>query len=710
MGWLSWTQEDYPQSTLVRLVQDGLLHLAPAREKGLSFSRLGAILRAVPIGSGRGRYLPAIDARIWGLEKQLERADGEGDENGPSSHRKALLTERLEGLRALRYMVAAVLELHPGGSGRQPLLHAAQFLAEHARCVNQMDEYSRERLLEEIEELINCIDEMDPVGLDLREWLADLPRSTQVGGQGPRPGCLFVSPLRSGGHSGRGHTFIVGLDDGRFPGPGLQDPLILDAEREELSEDLPTAAGRLSGSLMEFSRTMSRLRGEITLSYCCRDLIDDRDMFPSPVALSAFRILSGDHQGDQKDMLEWLGPPASFSPRKPEDCIDITEWLLWRLCGDKAVEDPLGFVTTSFPHLARGRHSRLERESARFTIYDGFVPEAGKDHDPFNPSGPVLSASRLEKLGTCPMEYFFHYVLEIEPPEEFEIDPTAWLDPAEKGGLLHAVFREFMYRLQGDDRLPEYERDRDLLMEVLDKEIAAWKAEKPPPNREVYEREVNDLRRTARIFLQEEERYCRGSHPKYFEAAIGLPPEGEGNPIDSPEPVEIGLPDGKVIRARGRIDRVDVVPGSGEKRFTVCDYKTGSSRRFDRGDPFQQGRRVQHALYLALARSRLAQCHPGAEVIVFGYFFPNTSEHGERMQWDAERLAEGDGILCRLCEMLASGCFPFTDDAADAIYSDYLAAFGDIDAAAQAVSKKLGNPENQVLRPFGELRGYEDDS
>ena len=710
MGWLAWMREDYPQSTLVRLVQDGLLNLAPAGEGRLSFSRLGAILRAVPIGSGRERYLPAIDARIWGLEKKLERDEEEADENGPSPHRKELLTERLECLRALRGLVAAVLELHLGGAGRQLLSRAAKFLIEHARCVNRMDEYSRERLLEEIGEFADCLDEKDPTGLDVREWLADLPRSAQVGGQGPRPGCLFVSPLRSGGHSGRGHTFIVGLDDSRFPGPGLQDPLILDAERDELSEDLPTAAGRLSRSLEEFSRLMSRLRGEVTLSYCCRDLSDDRNMFPSPVVLSAFRVLSGNHQGDQEDLLEWLPPPVSFAPRRPGGCIDITEWWLWRLCGDGDVGDPLGLVTAAFPHLARGQYARRERESERFTIYDGYVPEAGEDHDPSQPSGPVLSASRLEKLGSCPMEYFFQYVLEIEPPEEFEIDPTIWLDPAEKGGLLHIVFREFMYRLHKDDRLPEYERDRDLLMEILDKEIADWKDEKPPPNHEVYQREANDLRRTARIFLQEEEGYCRGSRPLYFEAAIGLAPEGEGNPIDSPEPVEIVLPDGKVIQARGRIDRVDVVPGSGEKHFTLCDYKTGSSRRFDRRDPFQQGRRVQHALYLALAKSRLAQCHPGAEVTVFGYFFPNTSEHGERMQWGAESLSEGAGILCRLCEMLANGCFSFTDDTEDVIYSDYQAAFGDMDAAAQAAKKKLGNLENQALQPFRELRGYEDES
>ena len=59
-----------------------------------------------------------------------------------------------------------------------------------------------------------------------------------MGGLGPRGGCLHVAHVLAGGHSGRPHTFIVGLDDGRFPGVGLQDPILLDEERRA-SPDLP---------------------------------------------------------------------------------------------------------------------------------------------------------------------------------------------------------------------------------------------------------------------------------------------------------------------------------------------------------------------------------------------------------------------------------------------------------------------------------------
>lgn len=709
LGWLSWTREGYPQPTLVRMVQDGLLRVEGAEAEGISYSRLGAVLRSLPIGGGWDRYLPAIDAAIRGLEKRILEEGREEDENGHPIHRGESLARRLRALQALRGPIRGLLGLEADKTGRELLSGAELFLDEYARCASQMDEYSRGRLLEEIRELANCLDDEAGLVLDVGSWLAELAHSSQVGGQGPRPGCLYVSPLRAGGHSGRKYTFIMGLDDGRFPGPGLQDPLVLDAERKGLSEDLPTAAGRLSGDLAEFYGLLARLRGEVTMSYCCRSLDDDRDMFPSPVLLSAFRVLSGNPRGDQDDLLQWLPPTASFAPQDPGDCLDVTDWWLWRLCEGRELKDPLGAVTAFFPHLARGLLARAERESDRFTAYDGFVPEAGEEHDPCRPGGPVLSTRRLETLGRCPLDYFFRYVLEIEAPEEPALDPAVWLEPAERGALLHAAFREFMRRLKEQGRLPQYERDREMMRGILEEEISRWRARKPPPSREVLEREVGDLELTARIFLREEELLCRERIPTYFEAAVGLEPEGGGNPIDHPEPVEIELPDGRAIRVRGRIDRVDELRGGGGA-YCLCDYKTGSSRKFDRGNPFQGGRRIQHALYLALARKRLEECHPGAKVAFFEYFFPNTREHGERLRWEAEKLAGGAEVLRRLCDMLAGGCFPFTDDSDEAAYSDYGAAVGKVETAAKAVAGKLRNPANQALRPFRELRGYQDDA
>lgn len=696
--WLHWAGEGFPQSVLQRALEDGLLEVGGAPGEAPGFSSLGTMLGALPISLGRERYLEAIDREVATLGKRVRRKE-----------RPAGLERRIAGLEELRALIVDLLEWAPEDAGQvETLKGAAAFLKRRARCVDRFDEYCNVFLQERIAELTECLEDAEAPGLQPRQWLLELAGGSRVGGQGPRPGCLYVTPVPVGGNSGRAHTFIVGLDDHRFPGTGGQDPILLDGERDRISDELPTGAERLAGSVSEFAALLARLRGNVTLSYSCRDLTDDREIFPSSILMSAFRVLSGNHEGDQRDLLEWLPEPVSFAPGRPERCIDMTEWWLWRLIAAGAL-DPLGAVASDFENLERGLKARRARESDAFTEYDGFVPLAGEENDPTRADGPVMSARRLETLGRCPMEYFFRYILAIEPPAEHQADPTAWLEANERGVLLHAVFREFMSHLSGGGRLPEFDRDVGMLEEILEERITLLKEENPPPGTDVFERERQELRQAARIFLTEEEEFCLTSRPAYFEAAIGVPEEGTGTALDTPDPVEVALPGGQTVRARGRIDRVDEVPGSGGTRFSVWDYKTGSSYRYDRVDPFKQGRCLQNALYLALAESRLREVHPGAEAVAFGFFFPGTREHGERIRWTRSELDEFGGILERLCRLASGGCFPFSDDAGDVRFSDYVEAFGDPEAAAEAAGKKMRNRSSQALEPIRELRGIECD-
>jgi len=716
LGWLSWVRGGYLQSVLTRMVQDGLLRIEEAEREGLSFADLGGLLRSVPIGSGRGRYLSKIDGAINAVERNRAsgvRVDEEGEEEGDEPSR---LARRIQGLGAIRRLVLGLLSHAPERAvGQRDLLETARaFLERHARHTNRFDEYVRVRLSERIGELAACLGDEDVNGFDIWKWLTDLCLCTPVRGEGPRPGRLHVASVHGGGHSGRKHTFIVGLDDSRFPGAGLQDPLLLDGERIRVSDDLPTAGSRLAGTVQGFARLLARLRGKITLSYCCRSLEDDRDLFPSPMVLAAFRILSGNPEGDQDDLTRWLPDPASFAPDNLDRCLDLTESWVWWMCAGPGVEDPKTVIARSFPHLGRGFVAREARESDRFTEYDGHVPEAGLDLDPARPGGPVLSASALETMGSCPLEYFFRYGLGIRPPDEIRVDPRIWLEPAERGQLLHAAFRRFMSRLREQGLLPDVAEHGGILSEILEEEIDRWKDVKPAPNRNVIEREITELRQACRVFLQEEEEFCKQSRPFCFEASVGLLPEGKGTPLDTLEPVDLKLGGNRVVRVRGRIDRVDEVPNSDGTRYSLWDYKTGSSWKYRKdkagktGDPFRQGRLVQNALYLRLTEARLKETvSPDAAAVRFGYFFPTFREHGERVQWEATELEGGTRVMGFLCEMIASGAFPFTDDPDDARFSDYVDAFGEAGATAEATTRKTGNTENEALGPFRRLRGYE---
>ena len=709
-AWLSWIAEDFPQKTLVRMVHDGLLHVEQRGKKTLSFSRLAGVLRTVPIGAGQERCLDVIDRELEAARRRVKRTTPDEQDDRSSANVRWERQRHVAALVALRDLLAALMAGVPRHDARRQdvLACAASFLETRVRCTNQDDENSRQRLLAEIRELADALDDdADVAGLDVNDWLAQLPAQLRVGGQGPRPGCLYVTNLFSGGHSGRPHTFIVGLDDSRFPGAGLQDPLLLDGERNRLSDELPTAAGRLAGKVADFHRLLARLRGDVTLSYCSRDLADDRELFPAGVVLAAFRILSGNPEGDLAALARWVDAPASFAPDDPDRCIEETGWWLWRLCGGDPVCDVDNVIAEHFAHLGRGMHARRERESDRFTEYDGYVPQAGKDLDPTRENGPVLSAARLETLGKCPMDYFFRYVLEITPPETLDVDPNVWLDPMQRGCLLHEVFRTFMADLRRKDLLPDFERDFDTLSGLLDRRIERYTSLFPPPGPMVFELACRRLRQTARIFLMEEQAFCAQSVPAFLEASVGLPPESEGTLLDAADPAEIPLSVRGRIRVRGKIDRVDRIAGGKAPRFTIWDYKTGSSARYNQEDPFRQGRFVQGALYMELVRQRLREkVSPDAVVDSFGYFFPNENEHGERLSWTSDQLEAGPEVIDRLCGMLAAGCFPLSDDSDDmsSRYNDYRNVIGDALAASKTVTAMMDNPENHALDPFRRLR------
>lgn len=642
-AWLAWRRDEFPQSSLVVLVQDGSIVLPD----DLSPSRLAGVLRSVPIGFGRDRYLSKLDEFVTGLTSRLDDANEE--------HRPGL--ERcLETARALRPVVERLLQ-----TTSDPLLpSAAAFLRDHARCATELDNYARQILLERIEEMAELLDTDGADSVDASEWLDALLRETRVVGLGPRPGCLHVANIRSGGHSGRPHTFIVGLDSGRFPPTGGQDPVLLDGERQALSGQLVTSAQRREQDMQQFARLLARLRGRVTLSYSSRDLADDAEMFPSSIVIQQ---LANEDESP---------PVCSFAPTCEERSLNNTEWWLWRLCAAAPVREPMTLVGECFPRLGRGARAAQQRAGEAFTAYDGFVPEAGPHLDPVRAPDRLFSPHRLETLGACPLRYFYRYALGLELPDKLEIDPHRWLQPAEFGKLLHEVFHQFL-------------RDGGKLADILRGRIKHYREEFPPPNEGLFRRDCRRLERAGRIFLVEEDELRKTCRPFEFEKEItGVP---------------VHLPDGTTFHVQGRIDRVDEM---GDK-LALWDYKTGNPLRFIRAskgrDPFVQGRILQHALYIALA-----EAHYGRPVAQFGYFFPTEKGHGERVIFTPAKLADAPSVLSRLRELIASGAFPATNNNDDCKCCDYRPICRDIELVTARCAVKLASPVNNVLQPFRELR------
>jgi ATP-dependent helicase/nuclease subunit B len=712
-AWVTWIAEDFPQARLVRMIAEGLLSVPGQEEQKFSFARLASVFRGVGIGLGRDRYLPKLDEQIERLKQRVKDSRSvDTDDPQDIVERLQSAQRRLAEMEILRQLVSKLLDFSPEKTTDQrTILDSAKgLLANCARTANKTDNFALERLAEDIEGLRYWLSEDgEPFTLDAWDWLATLPASASILGSGPQPGRLHVANALSGGHSGRSNTFIVGLDDSRFPGTGLQDPLFLDGERRAVSDDLPTATGDLEEKIRDFHRLVARLRGTLTLSYSCRDLVDNRDKFPSPLLMAAYRIVSGNHEGTQEDFLKWMPAAISFAPVTEGCCLNPTEWWLWRLCAGDEVQNAERLVGQSFPHLVRGKQAVQQRASAAFTQYDGHVPQAGSDLDPTAPQGPVMSSSRLETVGRCPLFFFFQRGLGIDLPDELVVEPDRWLDPLAYGKLLHSVFEKFVRELVKAKRGPKYPDDMARLNEILDALIAEYRDEYPPPTDHAFQTQRSQLQQTARVFLIEEDRYCaenRGT-PVYLESSFGLGPKVCASPLDTPDPVLIKLSDGSTIRACGRVDRIDRVGQGAVDTYAVWDYKSGSAWKYDEADPFRQGRVVQPALYIAMVAHRLrATLSSKAKVARFGFFFPGVKERGRRIEWKTEGLAEGNEILGQLVGIIHQGAFLATNEKEDCNYCQYASICGDAETIAAASGRKLENGDNEALQPIRELRNH----
>jgi ATP-dependent helicase/nuclease subunit B len=697
--WLSWIESNYLQPLLVQMIRDGLLKLP--RGEGISFTRLADTLQAIPIGHGKDRYLAQLNQEILHLQQQNRWSSEGGSEGENPEEQEQRLQVREKTLLVLQEMVTRLLEISSLDPSQPEniLDHAIDFIQQFVRGASELDENARLEFLGQMTEVLNLLAEIRQPGekvlFNVYQWLETLSEGVQLLGSRPSPGYLHVSHLATGGHAGRPYTFIVGLDENRFPGKGSQDPLLLDEERTRISSNLITSTDRITESLLGFERLLARLRGEVTLSYSCQDLVRDELQHPA----SIYKKLLADYPQDSVKEPELV----SFVPANTSRVLSETEWWLTQLIPRSEGTLATEAVATCFPHLKRGLHAQWMRDTKDLTEYDGWIGEH-RELDPFSPEGPVLSASKLEQIGTCPLAYFFKYILKILPPEEILADPGLWLDAREFGTLLHTIFYEFLSERIKKKDFPITKKHGERLEAIAKEQIEQIKKQVPYLNEAVFRKKEREIYDILQIFLTEEIAHAKDGTPVYLEASLGQSPEGEQTDLDSDEPIVIRLPNQHSIRTRGQIDRIDCEPEGG---FRIYDYKTGSAKSYDINDPYHSGRRIQHGLYLTMLKKRLVELkHRETQVNRFVYYFPNLKACGDRVTWSTEDLQKTEQNLCRLCEIVHHGVFLATDNSEDCRYCDYAMICHPVVETCSHSNEILEANTNENLQSIRTLRGY----
>lgn len=648
LGFLRWIAGGWDAAHLSRIARSGAV--AFGSESAIKPWTFARVLRKAGIGWGRDRHLARIDVLIAGYRRKLE--DEEADES-----KRASIERWLAEAEGAREVVARLLDItanvavdgdaDPADAARA----ARQFVAAFGAIRNEIDGMASAGLCRMLEELA-ALPGRKTSRANAVARLSDAVVQLHVAASNPRPGNLHVAPVRAGGWSSRRRMFIVGADDTRHPGRGLQDPIVLDSERDAINLTLDPGQLLLLGdaprrATEQFNRLVARSGGRsITLSYSELDLVERRRSYPAPVFLQLYRTRSGNANASYEDVERAVAREGFVDPTP----LSGSEWWLARRFaeGDRNLRPA---AVDSYANLTSGVEAEAARSTDELTRWDGRIDATVEEVDPRR-NGRVYSASQIETMAACPYRFFLSRTLGIKPLEDLAFDPDTWLGPRDYGTMFHTVLQKTMVELAaaGTKPAPAF---LPQMRELADAELLEWRSRVPLPNEAAFQRQRRDMLRSCEIFLRNEEEWCRNSTPKFFEVSFGMGEESSG--IAMPEPLTIDLGRGASIRLRGRIDRIDHDEAKNE--WHVWDYKSGGTYKFDDNTRLQSGKKVQHAIYSRALEAMLARRGMSGHVAQSGYFFPTPKGRAARIV-PVMQKGELEQVLNTLFDIIGSGVFP----------------------------------------------------
>ena len=677
--YLEWIEEGFQADPIRRLLEAGDLR-PPASRREHTGAALARRFRSLRVGWGRSRYRTQIRDALAVVE-QLAPARYETEEG--VARRRERVRRELEALRSILFPTLRETPSVPDHMGYEGKRVSPAELARGLRAFLRRvpkgtgpDRVAREdvdRVLERVEAtLVRRTAFLSAVTV-LRRHLDLRVRASAPSdpGEGAAPwtsegGHLHLSDLEHGGFSGREAVFLVGMDADRAAGAHTQDPLLLDGDRRVLSEELPTSLELLREGQFEFAALFARLRGTVTLSYSAWDAREARSVAPSPLLLQVLRLARRAPSLTFVDLEAALGRVVCAVPGAGRSVLDVDDAWMAELGKGEVLRSGVERVASAFPRLGAGVAARVAREGPP-GAHHGVVEARSDLLDPRRNASLVVSASRLQALGTCPLRYLHEAVLGLHPPDDPELDPDRWLDALRTGSLLHDVYRATLREAKQLGVTMTDSAFEALALAALERGIERMRGEMPVPGEGALQRQSASLRSDVRSFVRMARE--RGAPWIALELPFGL---GD----DEPVVIEVT---GGTLRLRGAIDRVD----EDLHGLHVIDYKTGMPRDFAGSGTFGGGRRLQLALYALVAEARL-----GGRVVSGEYHYPTIRGQNEVHPFDRLRMAGVHSLLGLMLDGLASGHFVPTDSADDCRFCN----FADICRAQETGYGKTASP------------------
>ncbi|MFQ5789265.1 MAG: PD-(D/E)XK nuclease family protein, partial [Acidobacteriota bacterium] len=655
------------------------------------------LVDAAVIG-GRERWRKRLSGLRRELEERLKEVD---DPEGAQAYALRRQMEDLEHLRRFALPVIDLLAALPGEACWGEWLDALEGLASRVLAFP-------DGVLAILKEL-RPMQTVGPIELfEVREVLSE--RLTLLSQEPPsyRYGRLWVAPIEAA----RGMSFEVvlvpGLAERIFPKKIIEDPLLLDAQRQKLGARLPRQDDRIALERLSLRIAAGAARRKIVFSYPSVDLQKGRSKVPSFYLLEVARASRGelpDFETLERQAAASSGARLGWpAPRQVLDAIDETEhdlaFLSDALQQEVRPEEARGtgrYLMNANPALARSLRARYQRGRSRFTTADGLLepsPEARQVLEAHRLSSRAYSVTALEKYAACPYRFFLHALLNLRPRET--VEEVIHLDALTYGRLMHLAQYEISIELEKENLLPVRP---DNLTQVLDtseqvfSRVARELAEELAPAIErIWRDELARIRADLRGWLRVESEAEGDWVPHRREYTFGMRPRGPADPASLTETAVLA----NGLRLRGAIDLVEK---RRDGKVRITDHKSGKPW-VPEGAVVNGGEMLQPLLY-GLAYQALS----GEEVVGARlYYCTERGGYAERpVAPDEHALQVVSDFQRRLDEIIAQGFFPASPNPPlGCSFCDYLSVCGP--RAEIVAQRKQGDSR---LSPLNWLRSLE---
>lgn len=354
----------------------------------------------------------------------------------------------------------------------------------------------------------------------------------------------------------RKHAYFIGLSVEKFSKNSINSPVLSD---EELEKCLNKEVGNIRFRLEEEQKTVQAIyktiatktaEGTVAIGYSCFDTIHMRKEAPS-VCYLRLKDMAG---VADKDVVYAEYPGVIL-----ED-IKVNAETLWK-------------------------NTKKETKENKEENKNSF------------------SATSLEQLIECPLQYYYQQVARIKREEYKVPDATVWLAANERGTLVHGILEEYCKKWFVEkghaDILQNLQEES--FNEIANKEIENMVELCPYLSKAVFEIESSKIKEVSKAYLEDMHKEFSNPENKWkvkgceieFKALLLCYNEEGACHIGTENSVELYF-DGKIDRLDYYVDEKDVY------HYRIVDYKSGNAK--NQREKIADAKKVQHVVYAKAIR------------------------------------------------------------------------------------------------------------